>query len=333
MGKYRGLSDPLQSQVRTTVEYTFAELDDVVPGGLPASAYNYAAWWSNETDGTHSQARSWMSTGWTVEQVNLQAQRVRFTRAGSMAESSTDPSSVIGDPPPIPDPVLEEPDDDRSAAFAMVGAMLSGPFTQTIRQLQDDLSRADRDEVAAALATCRFDNDLLAAALQVRQRVGRINALVHAAVICAVLPRLLKPGERLTVAPSLAAGNNPLQQYDVETNERRAEFKVSIWRGADVARKRSAFQDLAHLAAAPRDRRAELYVVGPAADAFFRTAMSKVSWGLDRGADSRRKTYTDNGWPLDMTIKDFRHGPAGHVDVIDLTVDLLPELRPFLAGA
>ena len=34
-----------------------------------------------------------------------------------------------------------------------------------------------------------------------------------------------------------------------------------------------------------------------------------------------------------MTIKDFRHGPADHVDVIDLTEELLPELRPFLAGA
>jgi hypothetical protein len=63
MGKYQGLSGLLQRQARTTVEFTFAEVDDVLPGGLPGSAHNYAAWWSNETDGTHSQARAWTSTG------------------------------------------------------------------------------------------------------------------------------------------------------------------------------------------------------------------------------------------------------------------------------
>jgi hypothetical protein len=335
MGKYGGFSDLLQRQVRTTVEFTFAELDDVVPGGLPPSAHKYAAWWSNETEGTHSQTRSWMSTGWMVERVNLQAGRVTFTRAGSLTdpEASTGQTPILDDPLPAPTPVGRQSDDDRFAAFATVVAMLSGSFTQTVRELQDDLRSAGRDEAAAAVASRGFDSNLLAAALQVRQHVGRINDLVHAAVISAVLPKLLQPGETFKVAPSLAAGNNPLQQYDVETTERRAEFKVSIWRGADVARKRSAFQDLAHLAAAPRDRRAELYVVGPATEEFFRGATSNVSWGLDRGADSTRRTFADNGWNLDMTIKDFRDGPAGHVDVIDLTAELLPELRPFLAGA
>lgn len=80
MSKYSSLRRHLEREAGPSVEMTFDEIDDVV-GGLPASARRYSAWWSNEGEGTHVQARAWMDAGWCVAKVNLTAERVRFTRA------------------------------------------------------------------------------------------------------------------------------------------------------------------------------------------------------------------------------------------------------------
>ena len=80
MSKYSALGRHLERETGPSVEMAFHEVDDVV-GGLPASARRYLAWWSNERDGTHVQARAWLDAGWRVVNVNLTAERVRFTRA------------------------------------------------------------------------------------------------------------------------------------------------------------------------------------------------------------------------------------------------------------
>jgi hypothetical protein len=53
------------------------EIDQLVRG-LPASARRYSAWWSNEVEGRHAQARAWVDAGWRVENVNLTAETVPF---------------------------------------------------------------------------------------------------------------------------------------------------------------------------------------------------------------------------------------------------------------
>ncbi len=80
MSKYSALRRHLEGEPGTSVEMAFAEIDDIV-GGLPASARRYSAWWSNELEGTHVQARAWMDAGWTVASVNLNAELVRFERS------------------------------------------------------------------------------------------------------------------------------------------------------------------------------------------------------------------------------------------------------------
>lgn len=79
MSKYSALRRQLEREAGPSVEMAFDEIDDVV-GGLPASARRYSAWWSNEREGTHVQARAWIDAGWRVANVNLTAQRVRFSR-------------------------------------------------------------------------------------------------------------------------------------------------------------------------------------------------------------------------------------------------------------
>jgi len=68
------------------VDVTFAEIDAMV-GGLPPSARTYPGWWSNEHDGTHVQARSWLDAGYTVPNIDLNSAHVCFDLARGGPES------------------------------------------------------------------------------------------------------------------------------------------------------------------------------------------------------------------------------------------------------
>ncbi|MFP7296989.1 hypothetical protein [Neobacillus niacini] len=45
------------------------EIEEILTFKLPASAYKYSAWWANETEGTHTHARSWLMAGWKTTEV------------------------------------------------------------------------------------------------------------------------------------------------------------------------------------------------------------------------------------------------------------------------
>jgi hypothetical protein len=78
--KYDGLSDRLRDAPVITLTLTFDEIADLVPAGLPASAYQRRPWWGNEQNLSHVQARAWLSAGWRVDDVSLTGRRVRFAR-------------------------------------------------------------------------------------------------------------------------------------------------------------------------------------------------------------------------------------------------------------
>lgn len=76
-GKYGPLQQHLAGLTASSVSMSFSEVAELV-GGLPASASNHRAWWSNESGDRPTQARAWMDAGWRVAEVNLTAERVRF---------------------------------------------------------------------------------------------------------------------------------------------------------------------------------------------------------------------------------------------------------------
>jgi len=57
MAKYDRLAELLRCQHGSELRVTFEQLADVVPGGLPPSAYRHRAWRANEVDGPHVHAR------------------------------------------------------------------------------------------------------------------------------------------------------------------------------------------------------------------------------------------------------------------------------------
>ena len=86
MNRYEPLRDRLR-QLRGTSEamFTFAEIEQILGGPLPASAREHREWWANERrpDGNHAQCRAWMESGWFVEDVHLQQGRVTFVESSS----------------------------------------------------------------------------------------------------------------------------------------------------------------------------------------------------------------------------------------------------------
>lgn len=81
MGKYDALADYLHRMRGSRVQLSFDEIAALMPGGLPASARNHAAWWANESEGSHVQARAWVGNGWQVDRVDLARGRVTFVTA------------------------------------------------------------------------------------------------------------------------------------------------------------------------------------------------------------------------------------------------------------
>lgn len=78
MSKYHPLRDHLRRAGPAAVEMGFDEIDQLV-GGLPSSARHHRAWWANESDGAHVQARAWLDSGRRVEVVDPERGRVRFS--------------------------------------------------------------------------------------------------------------------------------------------------------------------------------------------------------------------------------------------------------------
>ena len=58
---------------------TFAQIEEIIDGELPTSAYEHRAWWANDPVG-HIQSQQWLDVGWRVASVNMANQIVRFAR-------------------------------------------------------------------------------------------------------------------------------------------------------------------------------------------------------------------------------------------------------------
>jgi hypothetical protein len=203
--------------------------------------------------------------------------------------------------------------------------MGAAPLTTAIAGLERGLDGCGKSDVARLLQAQGVSADLLRAAFVARAEFGRINDVIHAAAIALALPQLLEEGEVLK-KPSLAAGNDPSRPYDVETNRRAAEFKLSRWDGHDAGRKRQLFKDVVHLAAADiGDRRAELYVLGDRPKRFLTTTRSTAGWALNRIADNTRDLFEARFGSIDISIPSFVEGAAAHVEIVDLEL-VLPDL-------
>jgi hypothetical protein len=82
-GKYTPLEKYLSELPESTREITltFEQIEKILAGKLPPSAYEDRRWWDHETEGNHVNKRAWSSAGWKVESLDVNAKWVKFTLA------------------------------------------------------------------------------------------------------------------------------------------------------------------------------------------------------------------------------------------------------------
>jgi len=106
-----------------------------------------------------------------------------------------------------------------------------------------------------------INEELLKAALRLKLASAQINEVIHAVGILLSLPYILAPEETVQYL-SLAAGNTG-RPFDLETNQRIAEFKFIDWKGGpESIRQNSLFKDFFELCVFDTLKQRFLYVVG-----------------------------------------------------------------------
>jgi hypothetical protein len=76
--RYEGLRVYLSQRSEPVVRLSFADIETIIGGHLPASARRYRTWWANEQSGTHVHARSWLDVGRHTANVDLNAAAADF---------------------------------------------------------------------------------------------------------------------------------------------------------------------------------------------------------------------------------------------------------------
>jgi hypothetical protein len=80
MGKYRPLGEFLRKQGRAEIPLTFAEIEKIVGGKLPAKSQQNRAWWSNNP-ANNVMTKEWLAAGFRSEKVDIARKRLVFRRA------------------------------------------------------------------------------------------------------------------------------------------------------------------------------------------------------------------------------------------------------------
>ena len=82
MSIYATLASVLAGRTGSSWKVSFPELERLIGAKLPASAFKYPAWWSNNP-ANNAMTKIWLKAGWRTEQVDVPGQSVVFRRAGA----------------------------------------------------------------------------------------------------------------------------------------------------------------------------------------------------------------------------------------------------------
>jgi hypothetical protein len=196
-------------------------------------------------------------------------------------------------------------------------------LTQTIGQIEKSLKGASAHSYAAVLTTSGAKAEVLGAAGLIKQLAGQINVIILTLGILLCLPRILRSGEIIDYV-SLGAGNTG-RAFDLETNQRIAEFKFIHWQGgSESIRQNSLFKDFYEMAECVTPKEKYLYVLGTEhGEKFFngRRALSSVL----RGNVTLRKKFTDKFGDRYRAVRDYYLPRKGLVVIQDVS-PFVPEL-------
>lgn len=88
MGNYTQITHWLRQHPHSRIEMSFRDVEGVLGRPLPASAYKYRAWWSNNPD-NNVMTRAWLAAGFETAEVDMAGQRLVFQKPRPATPSYT----------------------------------------------------------------------------------------------------------------------------------------------------------------------------------------------------------------------------------------------------
>ena len=197
-------------------------------------------------------------------------------------------------------------------------------LTRTLASIEFSLIARRADTCKAALAEAGVKAEVLGAAGTIKRLAGQVNVVVHALGILLCLPRILQPGEIIEYV-SLGAGNTG-KMFDLETNQRIAEFKFIQWRGGSEAiRQNGLFKDFYFMAEHPTEKRKFLYVLGTKHPEKFLNGRRALSSVLSHQSKLQRQFEEKYGERYEKVCDYYL--PRKDDVVIEDILPLVPELN------
>ena len=87
MSKYDPLTRHLSSLTAPEWKASFRDVERILGFPLPPSSRRHCAVWSNNPQ-NHAMTRAWLEAGWRTEQVDLDAGKIVFRKAGSQSPTA-----------------------------------------------------------------------------------------------------------------------------------------------------------------------------------------------------------------------------------------------------
>jgi hypothetical protein len=210
-----------------------------------------------------------------------------------------------------------------AGAMHLLRSFRGSDLTRTIREIEKSLKGVSVDGYSPVLAKSGAKKEILGAAGLVKQLAAQIDVVVHTLGILLCLPQILRPGEVIEYV-SLGAGNTK-RKFDLETNQRIAEFKFIRWQGgSESIRQNSLFKDFYGLVEQETQKEKFLYVLGTEhGEKFFNGGRALES--VLRRNDALKKKFSAKYHDRFVTVRDYYLSRKGSVVIQDVS-GFVPEL-------
>jgi hypothetical protein len=217
----------------------------------------------------------------------------------------------------------KQPQIEIAGAMHLLRTFRGSDLTRTIREIEKSLKGVSVDGYLAVLARSGAKKEILGAAGLVKQLAAQIDVVVHTLGILLCLPHILRPREVIEYV-SLGAGNTK-RKFDLETNQRIAEFKFIRWQGgSESIRQNSLFKDFYGLAEQETQKEKFLYVLGTEHGEKFFNGGRALESILSRN-DALKKKFSAKHHDRFVTVRDYYLSRKGSVVIQDVSA-FVPEL-------
>lgn len=190
-------------------------------------------------------------------------------------------------------------------AFKVMDGFQGASLTESLYLIEQSIVGLNVDGMRAFCVDRGVDHAFMDSAVSIKRLAGQINVIIHATDILCSLPHILAPDE-VVESVSLGAGNTG-RKFDLETNQRVAEYKFIDWQGgAESIRQNGIFKDFFELAEDKTEKRKYLYVIGIDYPLRFLKGGRALSSVLSRRPDILERITRDYGDQVTRVCHYFR---------------------------